>query len=312
MFRRFPRVVSLAVLGVAVFTISAEGCLPFPPNPPVLDAACRGTLVATTPGTVAQPAVTELSGIAASGTSAGVWWVHNDSGDTARVFAVGDDGRDLGVYALSGASATDWEDIAVGPGPLAGVSYLYVGDTGDNAHSRASVQVYRVAEPTVDSGAATPPPQTLTDVAKLTFTYPDGAHDAEALFVDPSTGDVYIVTKEYSGIAQVFRAPGNLAGGTTTALTQVATVSLGNGRPVTAADLTATGDVVALRTYVSLQLFRPLPGKPLATAFGSPLQCAGATASETQGEAVGFTRDGRAYVTASEGAHPALHRFEAP
>jgi hypothetical protein len=37
-----------------------------------------------------------------------------------------------------------------------------------------------------------------------------------------------------------------------------------------------------------------------------------ASASETQGEAIGFTRDGRAYVTASEGTFPALHRFQAP
>ena len=34
--------------------------------------------------------------------------------------------------------------------------------------------------------------------------------------------------------------------------------------------------------------------------------------SEPQGEALGFTRDGRGYVTLSEGAHVALHRFTAP
>src|SRR5204863_6202834 len=159
------------------------------------DAACRGDLVASTPGTVASNAVTELSGISAGRLTDGVWWVHNDSGDSARVFAVGTDGRDLGQYALGGASAIDWEDIALGPGPTAGVNYLYVGDIGDNAKTRASIQVYRVAEPVVDTSVTSPPPlQTLTGVAKLTFAYPDGPHDAEALLVDPSSGEMFIVT----------------------------------------------------------------------------------------------------------------------
>jgi hypothetical protein len=34
-------------------------------------------------------------------------------------------------------------------------------------------------------------------------------------------------------------------------------------------------------------------------------------AIEPQGEAIGFTRDGHGYVTASEGSHPSLHRFMA-
>ena len=96
------------------------GCFPPPPPPPaVLDAVCQGTLVASTPGTVASAAVDELSGISASRRTDGVWWVHNDSGDSARVFAVGTDGRDLGEFDLAGTAAVDWEDIAVGPGPVA-------------------------------------------------------------------------------------------------------------------------------------------------------------------------------------------------
>jgi len=34
--------------------------------------------------------------------------------------------------------------------------------------------------------------------------------------------------------------------------------------------------------------------------------------AEPQGEALGFTRDGRGYVTLSEGVHPPVHRFVAP
>ena len=296
-------------------TVVLVGCLPPPPppppKPPVLDAACRGTLVASTPGTVAAPAIAELSGVAASRVTDGVWWVHNDSGDSARVFAVGGDGRDLGEYALAGASAVDWEDIAVGPGPVAGGTYLYVGDIGDNAKARGAIQVYRVPEPTVVLTPVAPPPQTLTGVATLTFVYPDGPHDAEALLVDPTSGELFIVTKEPLGTAQVFRAPANLTAGSTTTLASVATLSLGIGGAVTGADVTPGGDVVGLRTYFAVVLFPRVAGSPLAQSFSQP-SCQGATASESQGEALGFTRDGRGYVTASEGVRPALHRFAAP
>jgi len=157
-----------------------------------------------------------------------------------------------------------------------------------------------------------PPPRTLTGVSTLTFVYPDGPHDAEALLVDPASGELFIVTKELtSGNGQVFCAPANLASGSTTTLEQVATVALGPGGGVTAADVTPAGDVVALRTYFSVVLFGRPAGAPLAQAF-SAQSCMGATATEAQGEALAFTRDGRGYVTASEGSAPALHRFEAP
>jgi hypothetical protein len=314
-----------AGLAAVVVAALAAACAPPPPpppppKPPIFEAACANTLVASSPGAVASAAITEASGIAASRRSDGVWWVHNDSGDRARVFAISDTGQTLGEYALSGATAVDWEDVAAGPGPTAGAPFLYVGDLGDNAGARASVQVYRVREPVVDPGAPVASPQTLGGVATLTLTYPDGAHDAEALLVDPTTGELFVITKDLvGGVARVFRAPANLAAGSTTMLTQVATVSLGAAQGVTAADVTPAGDVVALRTYLGVRLFRRTVGTPLADAFSQP-SCAGAAppfgsatpASEPQGEALGFTRDGRGYVTLSEGAHVALHRFTAP
>jgi hypothetical protein len=286
----------------------------------VLDAACAHTLVASTPGTVSSDLIKEASGIAASPQFDNVYWVHNDSGDTARVFEISGTGQTLGEYALSGASAIDWEDIAAGIGPTAGVSYLYVGDIGDNTATRTSVQVYRVPEPSVDPNAPASSPQTLSGVATLTLKYPDGAHDAEALLLDHATGELFVITKDLvGGVAQVFRAPPNLAAGSTTTLAQVATVSLGAAQGVTAADMTGAGDVIALRTYFKVFLYPRAGGETVAQAFSHP-SCEGAappfgsttTAFEPQGEALGFTRDGRGYVTLSEGAHVPLHRFTAP
>jgi hypothetical protein len=309
-------------LAAVVVALLAAACLPPPPppKPPVLDAACAHTLVGSAPGIVLSDQIVEASGIVASRRVDGVWWVHNDSGDTARVFAISTSGQTLGEYALSGATAVDWEDIAAGPGPVSGTSYLYVGDIGDNTKSRASIQVYRVAEPLVNPSAPLSTPQTLTGVATLNLKYPDGAHDAEALIVDPTTGQVLVITKDLTGgVAEVYRAPAGLADGSTTTLTHVATVSLGAFQGVTAADVTPAGDVVALRTYFGVFLYQRTAGSSLESAFAGP-SCAGAAPpfngpwpfGEPQGEALGFTRDGRGYVTVSEGVHPPLHRFVAP
>jgi hypothetical protein len=297
--------------------VVAAACVPAPP-PTVYDAACNGTLVGSTPGTVASPQVTELSGLAASRRGPGVWWGHNDSKLGPKVFAIGDDGRDLGAFTLSivGLSdRSDWEDIAVGPGPVSGVHYLYVGDIGDDAEQdggiRPWIDVYRVAEPAVDPSVVDPPDQTLTGVAKLSLEYPDKARDADALIVDPVSGELYVITKSYDGVALVFRAPGNLAAGSTTVMTWVATLSLGPFKPVTGADVTAAGDFVAVRTYDSVLLYPRPAGAPLADAFAQP-SCSGAVPGLGQFESVAFTPDGRGYVTAAEGSHPTLHRYDAP
>jgi hypothetical protein len=141
--------------------------------------------------------LTECSGIIASRNNANVLWVHNDSGDSARLFAFDTQGRRLGTYTLTGATHTDYEDIAIGPGPLTNVSYLYVGDIGDNGESRSNIRVYQIPEPAVYSRQYTNPPTVgVKGVRSITLNYPDSPHNAESLFVDPWTGDLFIVTKE--------------------------------------------------------------------------------------------------------------------
>ena len=285
--------------------VLAAACAPAPPKS-VYDAACDGSLAVSTPGTVAYPEVVELSGLVASRRNPGVWWVHNDSGSGVRnvVYAIGDDGRQLGAFTLTGTTNVDWEDIAVGPGPVAGTTYLYVADIGNNINpKRNAVDVYRVPEPAV-SASTSAGAVNLAGVAKLTFTYPSGATpDAEALLVDPVDGSILVVTKVASGSAQVYRAnPGTGAWDAVGAVPQ---------RWVTAADVTPAGDFVALRTYGSVLIYPRPAGQSLVAALAQA-PCAGATAGEAQGEAIGFTPDGRGYVTASEGASPALHQFHAP
>ena len=56
-------------------------------------------------GEFTSPKITECSGLAVSRKNPGVLWVHNDSGDSARLFAVKEDGTLLGVFRLAQADS---------------------------------------------------------------------------------------------------------------------------------------------------------------------------------------------------------------
>src|SRR5687768_4317851 len=148
--------------------------------------------------TIKNQSVTESSGLVASRTLPGAYWTHNDSGDGPFIYAFNTRGESLAVFRVAGANARDWEDIASGPGPQRNRSYLYIGDIGDNSAKRSDIVVYRIPEPdlkTANRNSSKSRPLATENAEAIRLTYPDGKHDAEALLVHPSTGNLYIVTK---------------------------------------------------------------------------------------------------------------------
>ena len=279
----------------------------------LFESVCDATATIEDVGRLESPEITEASGLSGSWVNEEAWWVHNDSGDAARIFLVAGDGTQLATVALDGAEARDWESIAVGPGAAPDRAVVYVGDTGDNAvmrdpaGGRGSIRVYRFEEPEIDLSAA--PTETSAQVDTLTFEFPGGAHDVEALLIDPLDGDLVVVTKDWqrTGAAQVFRGDADAAPGSTTPLEQVGQVPLEPGTLVTAADVTTDGALVALRSYGAVHLYLRPAGEPLWAAFETA-PCEGPVPTELQGESLGFALDGASYLTVSEGEHAALHR----
>lgn len=257
-------------------------------------------------GTLNIAEVSEVSGLAASRQHPGVLWVHNDSGGGARVFAIDTNGILRGSYDLTDAFAWDYEDIAVDD------THIYVADIGDNDRIRAYVTVYRVSEPTV---ALDQPPVIiqLDGVETLEFEYPDGAHDAETLIVDPESGDLLIVTKEEVGEAVVFRAAAPYSVASRIPLTAVTTLSEGGvaqpgGGRISGGDASPDGGAILLRTNSSVFWYQRPLGSPLWEALLFPA-CSLPTMEEPNGEAIGFDHDGSGYLTLSEGANQPIYYF---
>jgi hypothetical protein len=260
-----------------------------------------------------SPVIVEASGLAASRLNPGVLYTHNDSGGRPEVFAIdGANGHRLATLTLSGADANDWEDMAVGPGPEPGASYLYVGDIGDNGGDRVRIEVYRVREPSVARGGA-PAATTLTGVERLEFQYPDRGHNAESLAVDPRTGDLYVVTKSGSGEAVVYRASPPFVPLDRMTMTLVTTLRFGvaplSGRTeTTAADFSPGGDLIAIRTYDAIHMWRRPLGRTVDEAFASE-PCDAPQVDEPQGETVAFDTLTGGYFTLSEGRGQQLYFF---
>jgi PKD repeat protein len=274
----------------------------------LLPEACPGVGETQEWGTVQFEEINEASGLAASTRNPGVLWVHNDSGDTARLFAMTQTGTHLGIWNLP-ESPRDYEGMAYGWDETLGTEVLYVGDVGDNTRVRESITIYLVPEPDVDLEGA-PVDVQLEVVAAMELTYPDGqGHNCETVLRDPWNGDLYLVTKSSSGTV-VYRKPAPHVEGTTE-LEWVTELDFteppfSGSSVATGGDISPSGRRIILRTYTHAWLWIREEGQSVADAFAGPV-CDVQAPVEGQGETAAFSPDGAGYITVSEGVAQPIH-----
>lgn len=253
-------------------------------------------------GAITGLPTTELSGLGASRTVPDLLWTHGDRGSAAELYAVSASNAALqGTLRLAGATAVDWEDLAMAP--CTAGQCIYVADTGDNDLDRDTVALYEVTEPTAA-------PLGAVDVAytRYDIEYPDGPHNVEAVFIDPRDGRAYAITKTTSARAAVYHLP-RIAGALGLAQ-PIAELAIPAADPrVTAADLAidTCGARLLVRTYGALYELRAGPTASIAELLSSALATM-PVADEPHGEAVAYAADARAYYTTSEGVAPTLSR----
>lgn len=245
--------------------------------------------------------LTEISGLVASRSQPGILWVHNDSGDDAVVYAIDLDGRTVAEVRLIGIDAVDCEDIALGTGPSDG-DYLYLADIGDNAGARETICIYRLPEPQIEIRENGQIVQLSVECDVIEAVYPDSPRDAETLLVDPISGDVVIVSKDFIH-ARAYCVPVGAAG--------IATLEFLIELPwgfMTGGDISPDGSSILLRGYWNAEIWpRSIEGD-WWTTLGFP-GCPVPLALESQGEAIGFSGDGTGYFTVSEGSCPTLNIY---
>lgn len=267
-------------------------------------------------GQVGDDQLDEISGVAESRSTPGVFFVHNDSGDSPRFFALDRSGRLLAELELETVPRlVDAEDIAVGPGPGGG-QYVYLGDTGNNVASggigipRRKAVVYRIPEPLIPLSALQRK-VALKRAFPIAFTFPDGARDVEAFVVDPQSGELTMISKQADGRSQLLRASAAVLAAGGGELQLAGELRFGHaplpGSPMpTSASISRDGRAILIRTYSAVFLFRREAGESVARALSrAPKRLP--SPRGRGGEAVSFAENDTAFLTISEGSYPEIH-----
>lgn len=246
-------------------------------------------------GIVDESMVDEISGLAGSIRNPGVFWCHNDSGGGAYVYAIDQGGNVLAQYLFQGALGRDFEDISTYEDPSTGKTWVYVADTGDNAEMYGpQYQIHRFEEPYIapTQGFVS---RNLWTYQTITVEYPDGSHDAESMFVDPLSGDVYLLTKR-DALSMVFRAPAPLSTSTVNPLHYETSMLM---TELSAADISPEGDRILVKTMERIFLYDRQPGQSISdTLAGIPEDVP--YIKEAKGESIAFGKQGDGFFTTSE------------
>jgi len=265
----------------------------------------------TTITTIKEKSITESSGLAASRTTPGAYWTHNDSGDGPFIYAFDTRGDSLGIFRVTGAQAVDWEDMAAGPGPQAGKSYLYLGDIGDNNEARDEVVVYRVLEPSLTAATrklTKARPGSTEPAEAIRLKYPDGKHDAEALLVHPTTGNIYIVNKVPIANPVVYEATAPFTAGRVTTMKRLGEIHVPSifGGVVTGGSISPDGRRVALCDYFQgYEIVLPASSRDFDDIWRQRMTGFD-LGKRKQGESITYRLDGKAFLATSEGKQSPL------
>ncbi len=305
--KNFPIVIFLACV-----SLLSAACSHGPVSggePPSFDRESSSYTEPRVEGLVESDEIVESSGIAASKCLNDVLWTHNDSGDDAFIFALDTKGKHLGTWKVENADNKDWEDVAVFK-DATGKCFLLIGDIGNSRKEpRPDHNIYRVAEPEiVDApGSTKKKPARTASAEVMTFAYPDERQDSETLMVHPITGDIFVVTKQRNKPAGVYRIKPAF-GSPTMKVEKIADITvpaIPNGF-LTGGDIAPDGKRVVLCDYFAAYEFA-LPDnstdfndiwkqKPSVIDLGN----------RDQGEAIGYSADGRSIFATSEGRHSPL------
>jgi hypothetical protein len=234
----------------------------------------------------------ESSGLAQGRRNPGLFWSHNDAGNSPVLYGVSAEGNLGATVRIQGATLNDWEDIEAGP--CGGTNCLFVGDIGDNSGNRGSITIYRIEEPAAGAASAV--------ATALTARYPGGARDAEAMFM--LSNDIYIVTKGREGPIELYRFPLTGSQSGTATLEKVRelwpTPKEGDDR-VTSASASPDGRWVGIRTYRKLFIY---PASSLTSTTGSipePIVMDLSPLREKGGEGLALANDGSVVLSSEAG-----------
>lgn len=273
--------------------------------------------------------IIEVSGIACSRVTPGYIWMQSDETEK-YIIATDAKGAERAMKVnFDKTIRWDWEDMS--GGVYDGTNYLFIGAFGDNDETGGSYSIVYFEEPAISSSS----PEITITPNQIKYVYPDGKkHNAEALMYDNVDQVIYIITKVYYDVCQVFSIPFRLDYGTETqTLTYVCDLGVKSdlgysekNQPykgfhlVTGADISPSGKGILIKnhnnivaTYSWILYWERAEGESVATAIKrqpQPLKC---YSYEWQGEAICWLNDFVFYTTSdADDGNPPIFVYSRP
>ena len=276
-------------------------------------ARARARSTPRPPARSPSPEMDETSGLVVSAKNPDTLWTNNDSGDSARVFAISPTGALRGIYPLDGATALDWEDIAIGPGP----------QREDAVPLRRRHRRQRARAARTSSCTASPSRRSSATVARTRSTASTRSRC--------STPTVRTTPRRSWSIRA--RATSTSSSSTSPAARPRSTARPAGSPRASTTVLERVGEVQLPASGCSTRSPRPTSRATAAPSASAPTAasgsgtaateqtviaalaakpCEGPIPFEIQGETLGLAPGGRGYFTVSEGVNVPLHRVHRP
>jgi hypothetical protein len=235
----------------------------------------------------------EISGIGISRSCDNRLWGINDSGNGPYLYQFDRETAETRcIFFLENMENIDWEDLST---PLLsnGKPGLLIADIGNNLQNRKILTLYRFSEPACDceqGGEISISPE----YEQIDFIYPEGTNDAEALFTDEKTGDIYILSKNTSS-SEVYLLPYPQDTEVVDTLIHLGSLPF---PLVVAADYSSDKDILMVKTYDRIFIWENPDGRPVSKLIFDEPMIAPYNPIELQGESICISPEG--YYTLSE------------
>ncbi len=261
--------------------------------------------------------IDESSGLIPSVQYQGCFWTHNDNGKHPGLFLFGPDGKHLATVQIRKIDDRDWESIAnVRRGDR---NLIAIGNIGDNSAEHKTCQIFLIEEPDmeIDLKANSPEKLSIRLDQTITFRYPDGPQDCEAMAYDAAGDRFWFISKQRPGgpgkkiaggknsvLASTvihfldWPAAGQESNQTTTA-TRIDTVF--NALFVTDMDISADDRVAVVRTPLQAFLFDRIDKQSWRDVFSKSPSAITIVPFQLQGESICFSLDRKSLWLTSEG-----------
>ena len=197
--------------------------------------------------TIEDGRLVEASGIEESYVNPGHFWTHNDSGAESTLYLINNQAQILMEVDLKGLKNRDWEEIVTVKED--GQSFIYVMEIGDNKAVHEHVHILKIPEPKYTGKHNVSIDKKHIDI--MSFTYAEGARDAEAVMYDFGQKEFVLVTKREKN-ALVYSFPFEVAD-TPMKIKSKGTIP---AKLFTAADMNEKGEIL-LKHYSAIYYWGP-------------------------------------------------------